>query len=225
MKKEKLEKVSYQEFVDNILVPEYINDVNLAQIEWINLTGPQLYKLIVENYIIEIEDKKIFMGNVDETKINECDSSPLGMKYLSMTNLDKDNINNYLIGIVDNKAGKKTIVAALTYEKESKKIYVNQSVPVTKISVVEVNAFYQKMNILKELCEEFINNVNKNQPIVMILVNSNEQAVNDDLTTYEILRQTALDKSFLNPVFLTDLENDNELRSMLCQDYIEQINR
>ena len=121
------QKISYEEIVKEKLIPEYIEGVDLSQIKWLNLDAKQLYNFLTENYTYEVDGERLFVGNVDKTKFNDCDNSPLGIKYLSYKDpegydypmdMPQHDSNNYLIGVVNNNIGKKTMVAAITYERQ-----------------------------------------------------------------------------------------------------------
>lgn len=231
MEETKYENKVYQEYVKNNLIPEYIEGADLSQIEWKVLSEEELRNLISENYIGEMDNRKIFFGNVDKTKFEDHDGVPLGMQHLNYYGLCDLNPNpfdffyspdsivrTYLIGTSNNKVGKKTIVAAIDYQTESTNIYSDQQLPVTKISLAEVNTFFESPVIYQNMFDAFVDIANKEQPIVMIQMDKdiNEDMYEKDSRVFEILKQTAEAKGFPSPVLITDLANDNEVRNLLC---------
>lgn len=220
-------KISYEEIVKEKLIPEYIEGVDLSHIEWLNLDAKQLYEFLTKNYTYEEDGERQIVGNFDESKFNDRDNSPLGFKYLSykdpegydnLPDVPQHDSNNYLIGVVNNNAGKKTMVAALTYERQAKSVYYEQTLPVTKISITEVNSYFEQPEIYKQMMEAFIDVADKENNIVMILLAEclNEDEIQKDCNVFAMLQEAAIDKEFPMSVFLTDMENDTALREMLC---------
>lgn len=108
------------------------------QIEWLNLTGEQLFQFLMENYV---DNKKQVMWNISWLP------TALGMRYINFLHVAGF---NYLIGVITNKLGKKTIVASLCYQKD-KICSISQEKPVNYIQTIETNAFYQGNGLFKIL--------------------------------------------------------------------------
>ena len=89
----------------------YIDGVNVSNIEWINLDSSMLDEFINDNYYDELSYE--YVCDKDATKIYP---TLLGMEYLNLTSPNMDDYDyNYILGIVDNKIGKKTVVACMIY--------------------------------------------------------------------------------------------------------------
>ena len=87
---------------------DYINDLNLSNIEWLNLDVQQLISFYIENYL----DKRIWQY-VSDSSVGSVIQSPIGMSYLSFDNNSDE--CNFLLGVVKNNCDKKTIVCAMVY--------------------------------------------------------------------------------------------------------------
>lgn len=135
---------------------DYIKDIDLTKIEWVNLNNEQLMKFYDENYLDKQEWQ--YVSNKDTW------GTPLGLRYLSFRH---QNLNyNFLLGLVKNNVNKKTIVTAMIYETEYF-IFKNQDIPVTFISTVETNLYFRNKGLFKQLCNELLNFINPSQHIIV----------------------------------------------------------
>ena len=125
---------------------DYINDLNLSNIEWLNLDVQQLISFYIENYL----DKRIWQY-VSDSSVGSVIQSPIGMSYLSFDNNSDE--CNFLLGVVKNNCDKKTIVCAMVY-LDNYYVYKDQSTPVTYIISAETNKYF--INIVKLLLSLFL---------------------------------------------------------------------
>ena len=141
---------------------EYIDDVDLDNIEYLNLTPNELNKFLNDNYL----DKSIF-GYVSS---QEFSSKPIGLVYLDYAFLNSqsqyEKEKRFLIGIVSNNKGTKTIISVFKYY--DKYFFTKeQKIPLTYILSVEVNEFFRKKGLYKKLIFESLNHINPNNPIII----------------------------------------------------------
>ncbi len=115
-------------------INDYIKNVNLDEIEWIKLNATELDTFLEDNYL----DKEEWEYVHDENA-NGLYPTLLGMNYLNINSPINDKESSFLLGIVNNSIGKKTIVAATIYLEEYF-IFTDQEIPVTCISTMEVNS-------------------------------------------------------------------------------------
>lgn len=135
---------------------EYIDNIDLTKIEWINLNNQQLLDFYEENYL----DKKEwqYVGNMDTW------GTPLGLRYLSFRPENKN--YNYLLGMVKNNLDKKTIVSAMIYEPNYF-IFKNQEIPVTFICTIETSIYFRNKGLSKQLCDQILNFINPSHHIIV----------------------------------------------------------
>lgn len=140
---------------------EYINNVDVDYIEWIKLSSNELRDFIYNNYL----DKEEWEYVLNE-KNDSVFPTLLGMHYLNLLSHETYYGRfKYLLGIVDNNIGKKTIVGDIAY-LDNYKIFTTQAFPATFISYVEINNYFQNMGLFKKMCEAFFENINQNQHII-----------------------------------------------------------
>ena len=123
---------------------EYTWGINLKNIEWIVLNSEELHKFYDDNYL----DYDAWNYATDDI----LNHKPVGMHYLSFSQEGPD--IKYLLGICNNKIGKKTIVACVSYV-ENYKLYTNQTVPLTYLCTAEVNKYFRKRGLSKIMFNEF----------------------------------------------------------------------
>ncbi len=172
----------------DIWINDYIKNINIEKIEWIKLNCNELDSFLKNNYF----DKKVF-----KYVCNENDSvypTLLGMTYINICNT-YSNDYNFLLGIVDNNIGKKTIVAAMIY-LEKYYMFTNQEKPVTYLSTTEVNYYFRNRGIYKKMCEELVNHINFNQHIIT----SKQSRIGKKYNIINILRNIMLSNGFKNKI-------------------------
>ena len=188
-------------------INNYIKNVNLDEIEWIKLNATELDSFLEDNYL----DKEEWEYVHDENA-NSLYPTLLGMNYLNINSPINDKEYSFLLGIVDNCIGKKTIVAATIYLDEHL-IFTDQEKPVTYISTMEVNSFFRKRGIFKKMCEMLINFVNHNQHIVT----TKQTETGLMCKTFDTLQRTLISNGFMNSIFEDNYGMiKSELHDIIC---------
>ena len=163
-------------------INDYINDVDISKIEWVKFDIEQLMNFYDENYW----DKDVWKYVVSD--VDSTFESPIGLHYL---NFNYTTNYSFLLGIVDNKINKKTIIAAMVY-LENYYIFNNQQTPLTYMSTVETNSYFRNKGIYKKLCEVAINFLNPNQHILI----SKESDIGSKCQVAKKLKEALVEKGF-----------------------------
>ena len=175
----------------NKWISEYIENINLEKIEWIKLNSSELNNFIRENYL----DEDTWQYVRDEN-VNSLYPTLLGMHYLNLDNSINNRAYSFLLGIVDNNIGKKTIVGATIYLDEYF-IFTDQESPLTYISTMEVNSYFRNRGIYKKMCEVLIKFVNQNQHIITTM----QSEIGLKCHVFEILKKELEKSGFKNYIF------------------------
>ena len=175
---------------------EYIDNIDLTKIEWINLNNQQLLDFYEENYL----DKKEwqYVGNMDTW------GTPLGLRYLSFRPENKN--YNYLLGMVKNNLDKKTIVAAMIYEPNYF-IFKTQEIPVTFICTIETNIYFRNKGLSQQLCEQILNFINPSQHIIV----TRETDMGKQCNMLNRLKESLLKNGFDKTVWENNIWNYNNI--------------
>ena len=185
---------------------DYIKDVDLNNIEWVKLNSNELEEFFKKNYYDAIEHEYV----CTESDTYKRDM-PLGLYYLSFKFINND--YSFLLGIVNNRIGKKTIVSNIMY-LENEFLFSGQTNPCTYISSVEVNEYFQNQGIYKKMCEAFITYVDYDQHVVI----SRESEKGKKCKAFDTLKTTLINNGFQKKVL-----NDKYLnKSELCDDTCEK---
>ena len=140
------------------MVKKWLNDymvpLDKEEIVWLNLTSEELLQFLKGNYV---DDNKQVMWHINWLP------TALGMRYINFLHTAGF---NYLIGVIPNKVGKKTIVASLCYQKD-KICSVKQEKPVNYIQAIEVNAFYQRQGLFKVIASKIKDVMDFNKDLVI----------------------------------------------------------
>lgn len=188
-------------------INNYIKNVNLDEIEWIKLNTTELDSFLEDNYLDKEEWEYVHDDNA-----NSLYPTLLGMNYLNINSPINDKEYSFLLGIVDNNIGKKTIVAATIYLDEHL-IFTDQDRPVTYISTMEVNSFLRKRGIFKKMCKMLINFVNPNQHIVT----TKQTEMGLVCKTFNTLSNTLIYNGFENYIFEDNYGMiHSELHDIVC---------
>ena len=173
---------------------DYIDNLDLNKIEWVNLNNQQLLDFYEENYL----DKKEwqYVGNMDTWGI------PLGLRYLSFRPENKN--YNYLLGLVNNNVDKKTIVAAMVYVPNYF-IFTKQEIPVTFICTIETNLYFRNKGLSKQLCDQILNFINPSQHIIV----TRETDMGKKYNMLNRLKESLLKKGFDKNIWENDIWNYN----------------
>ncbi len=179
-------------------VKEYIEDVDLNKIKWVKLNATELKEFFDENYYDEYNFE--YVQDMTTNKL-------LGMTFLNIQSynyisfhcLENEQTYNYLLGIVDNSIGKKTIVGAIIY-LDNYLMFNDQDKPFTYISTIEVNSYFRNKGIFKKMCEVFFDYINLDQHILT----SEQTEIGRKCNVFEILKKTLLSKNFQNIIVEDD---------------------
>ena len=166
-------------------INDYIKNIDLENIEWVKLNSNQLYEFIQNNYL----DKELWQYVIDGN--SNIYPRLLGMHYLNLDSPINKKEHNFLLGIVDNNIGKKTIVCAVTY-LDDYFVFDNQNEPLTYVSSVEVNSFFRNQGIYKKVCEVFFEFIINNQHILI----SKQSEMGKKCKVHEILKDIGIKKGF-----------------------------
>lgn len=186
---------------------DYIKNVDLEKIQWIKFNANELDAFLENNYL----DREVW-EYVHDKNASSIFPTLLGMNYLSTNSSMNNKEYSFLLGIVDNNIGKKTVVAAAIYLDEYI-IFTDQEIPVTYISTLEVNSFFRNKGIYKKMCEVLINFINPDQHIVI----TKQTEMGAKCHVFDILRNTLISNEFHNCIF-----EDNhgiihsELHDIIC---------
>ncbi len=169
----------------NRWINEYIEDIDLRDIKWINLNYEEFGMFLKENYY-DFIDKTY----VTDKKINSSYFIPLGMCYLYYT--DTLNDYKYILGVVKNKKGKYTIISAVIFLDN---IYISkeQVNPMTFLCSIEVNSFFRRKGIMKKTCEFLSDFIPNNQDIIVSKESEMGKKCNSFSTIYSCITKKNLD--------------------------------
>ena len=146
---------------------DYIKNVDLEKIQWIKFNANELDTFLENNYL----DKEVWEYVHDENA-NSLYPTLLGMNYLNINSPLNNKEYSFLLGIVDNNIGKKTVVAATIYLDEYI-IFTDQEIPV------------------------IINFINPDQHIVT----TKQTEMGAKCHVFDILRNTLISNEFHNYIF------------------------
>jgi len=143
-------------------IREYIDDVDINNIEYVTFTEEELESFILENYMDTMNYRLVSRQN-DPYR-------PIGLVYLSFNEIKTNNPyekeKRYLIGICKNKKGKKTIISVLKYFDNY--IYSQSfTTPLTFFASVEVNEYFRNHGLCRNIINIFSKQVNKENPILI----------------------------------------------------------
>ena len=191
--------IDYNKWINN-----YIDGINLDEIEWLCLNIDGLNKFYEDNYL----DSDIWQYVVDNNK-NGFYCSPIGLRYLKIDNNDFN--SKFLIGVVNNNINKKTIVGVMIY-LDSYYIFNEQLEPLTYISSIEVNSFFWNRGIFKKICEESIRFINLEQNIIL----SNESEMGRIRNVGKVFREILIRNGFKGNIYFDDYMNYSKIFDLVC---------
>lgn len=180
---------------------EYIENLDLSKIEWIKLSMKELRRFLYDNYFDLEESHYVFDKG--------SSSVPLGLHYLHF-NFINDRYS-FLLGVVKNNIGKKTIVADIVF-LDNEFLFYDQKEPITYISTLEVNSYFRNKGIFKKMCEVLIDFINPNQDIV----STKESEDGRKCQVLKILEEALKKNGFEKEIFLDDYFTNDELHEKLC---------
>lgn len=132
---------------------DFIVKLDLNKIEWLKLNYQEMKRFLDDNYYDEKNNQYVTNDIFSPFK------KPFGMKFLPLRTMPED---SYILGVIPNKIGKKTIVIALIYIDK----YIYDHIPYTYLLTFEVNKYYQGLGLSKYFTDRLINFVNPNQDII-----------------------------------------------------------
>lgn len=188
---------------------QYTWGINLNKIEWIVLDPDELQKFYYDNYL----DFDTWNFATDDL----LHRKPVGMHYLSFSQEGPD--KRYLLGVCDNKIGKKTIIACVSYV-ENYKLYINQSVPFTYLCTAEVNKYFRRKGLTRVMFNEFAKVIKPSQH----LLSTPESEAGHRCHIFEILKDCLIKSGFEKSITLCDLDfdvYDEEFRNMICNEEMQ----
>lgn len=133
---------------------EYIENIDIKNIEWIKMNADKLAKFLKDNYY-DATNKSLVYDNENFV--------PYGMYYLNFFGLPGF---KYILGITDNNIGKKTILGCIAYI-DNYKLFDNQIDYITYFSTIEVNKFFRGLGIATNLIKETYKYINPYQNILI----------------------------------------------------------
>ena len=185
----------------------YIENIALETIEWIKLDSNELDTFLENNYL----DREVW-EYVHDKNANSLYPTLLGMNYLNIYSPLNDKEYSFLLGIVKNNIGKKTIVAATIY-LDQYYIFINQEKPITYISTMEVNSYFRNRGIYKQMCKELINYINLKQHIIT----TKQTEMGAKCNVFNILKNILTSNNFNNYIFEDNYSLiHSELHDAIC---------
>ena len=188
-------------------VRDYTMNVDISNIEWIKLNGKELGNFFEENYL----DKEEWEYVLDEDA-NSLFPTPLGLSYLTLNDPQSELPYNFLLGIVDNNIGKKTIVSDIIYLDEYF-IFGDQIEPLTYIASVEVNSYFRNRGIARKMYSAFFDVARPNQHVLTSMLSDMGKRYN----LLELTKQVALEKGLKKQIFENNHNlNYTQIYELLC---------
>lgn len=188
---------------------EYTWGIDASKIEWVVMDTYHLMEFFDKNYL----DVDCWNYATDDL----LDHHPVGMHYLTFRRESPD--MRYLIGMCDNKIGRKTIIGCISYV-ENYKLFTNQSVPLTYLCTCEINKYFRNRGLSKIMFDEFAKVINPNQHFI-----ATPQSPDGGFChVHDNLRKSLVNNGFSKSITLkdefTDLFNP-EFRSMICEEEMQ----
>lgn len=136
----------------------YIEGVNLTEVEWKKFNFNQLMCFLHQNYYDEEYESFVMVRDENNNFL------PIGMTYLSFDKLNSR--DEYLLGLVKNKKGTKTIVACMIFK--SKCLLEYDSIrPVTYIETIETNRYFHFNGLFTQMIRLLPQFIDNNQNIII----------------------------------------------------------
>ena len=177
---------------NNQVYNNYIESIDINNIEYISLNNDELMDFYLKNYY-DSNNKLVAFSYNNDLNWN----SPIGMYYL---NFEKMPGMKYILGIVNNNIGKKTIVSCLVYCDEYK-MFSNLSEYITYLSTVETNIYFRNMGLYYNLINNSFRFMNPNQHILISEISNMEKNCHVFDSFVKIFRSNG---------FLMDISNESD---------------
>lgn len=170
---------------------EYIDNLDIRNIEWIKLNNDELETFLKENYY----DKSVYKYVCDDFTSGMYPKF-LGMNYLNIYTSNNGIKESFLLGIVDNNIGKKTIIGDFIY-CENYILFDNQEIPLTYIHTAEVNRYYRGNGIYRQMCLALYDFIYPNQHIITTL----ESEMGEICHAFKIFEDSLRERGFNKRIF------------------------
>ncbi len=191
---------------------EYIEGINLENIEYLTLTEKELELFVRENYFDQTTNKLIS---------RQLDSyRPIGLTYLSFDSIVSSSPyeveKTYLIGVCTNQKGTKTILSVIKYV-DNFLYYENYTIPQTFFGYVEVNDFFRQKGLCKQIIDVFAKQINPNNPVLI----TEESVLGRRCKTINMVKSSLIQNGFTQSIKsfgeFTREYYDNRLQMLLEQ--------
>lgn len=186
---------------------EYTSGIDITKIKWVKLSLDELKTFYEENYL----DRKIWEYVTEENR-NMMWANPIGLHYLTIN--ENDAKSNFLLGLCTNSIHKKTIIAAIQYRDEHY-LFMDQVIPFTYISTVEVNRYFWHKGIYKEMCNQLVHFIRLNQPVLT----SRESAMGAHYRVCSIMEEALRKNGFTESFWIDNnlvYKDTTEMRNQVC---------
>lgn len=140
----------------------YIYNINLDEIEFQKMTYNELMSFYCKNYYDEEIESFVIDRSINGNYL------PFGMSLLTLNN--ECNFNEYIVGSVVNNLGLRTIVCCIAFS--NKYLRENSLIPVTYISVIDINKFMENSDVLNKLINALPKFINMDQNILLSFENN-----------------------------------------------------
>lgn len=174
----------------------YIEDVDFTQVEWKKFNFNELMCFLHRNYYDEEYESFVMVRDESNNFL------PIGMTYLSFNKLDEK--DEYLLGLVTNNQGLKTIVACMIFK--SKCLLEYDSIkPITYIETVEVNKYFQRNGLFTQMIRVLPRFIDNDQNIVI----TPDESVGKTIGVNDRIKTLLLDNGFEHDI-RSEYEIDEE---------------
>ena len=176
---------------------EYIEDLNIKDRTYILLNAEDMKKFIDENYY-DAEIQRYVTAN--------SDAMLMGLQYIDYAcKLISGDNARFLICIIDNNKGTKTILSQIIYHENCVKVVQKQLIPVTFLEYLEVNKYFRNLGLSKEILSVFA----EIAPEDRMLLTTSESLLGHKYHLFETLKETLNENEFKEDVrTLTQMDED-----------------
>ena len=191
---------------------EYIENLDINNIEWLNLNYKELYEFLLDNYYDH--DVQEF-ANINYDRF--FDYNPIGLRYIDVGIVryrsDLENINNnFLLGVTKNNKGTKTILSDVEYNNNYM-LYNNQINKITHIIAAETNSFYRNKGLYKLLMNKLTDYIDLSKNILC----TNESSMGREYHTFETFCNILNNKKF-NKDIRMEMDINSEYKNLLTKE-------
>ncbi len=191
---------------------EYIENLDINNIEWLNLNYKELYEFLLENYYDnEVQE----FANINYDRF--FDYNPIGLRYIDFglvryrSSLENIN-NNFLLAVTKNNKGTKTILSDVEYNNNYM-LYNNQINKLTHIIAAETNSFYRNKGLYKLLMNKLTDYIDLSKNILC----TNESSTGREYHTIETFYNILNNKGF-NKDIRMEMDINSEYKNLLTKE-------